>query len=72
MASRKKRDFHIYISECKLKSVYKGWDKEGDGLERSMLTAKEEEGGGVKGREGKPGWEGKRKRRRDTGMGAGE
>lgn len=50
MAWGKKRDFHMYISEFELKSINKGWNKESDGLERSMCTIKEEvedrEGGG--------------------------
>lgn len=46
--------------------------RKGDGLERSMLTTKEEKGEGIKGREGTRGWEGERKRRRDRGLGVGD
>lgn len=69
----KKKEIFICISQSlnSSQSIKVGARKD-DGLERSMLTTKEEEGEGVKGREGKVGWEGGRKRRRDRGMGSGE
>ena len=46
--------------------------RKGDGLERSMLTTKEEKGEGIKGREGTRGVGRTEEEKRDRGMGVGE